>query len=137
MNDRYFAKVVRVIDDYSVVLNKGQGEINVGMEFIIVGLGDIITDPDTGEEIEQLEIVRGRVKVDHVQDRISTALASQVESNPGRREVKKVFSKGANALAAFIGPQETVTESYIPEAEVVKPLKGVAVGDFAIRASRR
>ena len=73
MTDRYAAKVVKVFDDYSIVVNRGTGHrLNVGDEFLVIGLGEVIRDPDTNEDLEQLEIVKGKVEIVHAQEKIAT-----------------------------------------------------------------
>ena len=134
MSERYFAKVVKVEDDFTVVINKGSSSgIKENDKFIIAGLGDIITDPDTGEELDRLEIVRGKVAAFHVQEKIATMKSCDYEKTSGKREIKKVTSKNMG-MASIFGPQDTVTESIIPGDERVKGLDGVKVGDVLIKA---
>ena len=131
MTERYFGKVVSTPDKYSVVINKGTDqEVQVGQKYLVVGLGEIITDPDTGEELEKLEIVRGRVVVEHVQPKIATLKSCEYEASEDVKEIKKVTSRGG--LAMF-GPQDTVTESITPGAKHLKALDGAKVGDFVIK----
>lgn len=130
MTERYFSKVVSAPDEYNVVINKGSDQdVEVGQKYLIVGLGEIIKDPDTGEELENLEIVRGRVVVVHVQPKISTLKSCDYEVSEGVKEIKKVTSRGG--LAMF-GPQDTVTESITPGKKRLKPLEGAKVGDLVI-----
>lgn len=133
MNERYFGKVVHTSDKYSVVINKGaEQNVRVGMKFLIVGLGEVIRDPDTGEELEQLEIVRGRAEVVHVQNKLATLKSIEVDRQPDTREIKKVTSRNGG-FASLIGPQDVVTESITPSEPVLLELRGVKVGDLAIK----
>lgn len=135
MSDRYFAKVVKIVDEYTVVLNVGSDKgLRVGKVFLIVGIGEMIRDPETGEELGQLEIVRGKAKVTHVQDKISTLASAEIERQPDIKEIKKVSSTRGSPLISIMGPQETVTESTRTGEPKVKALTGVAVGDYAIEA---
>ncbi len=131
MTERYFGKVVSTPDKYSVVINKGSDQaVQVGQKYLVVGLGEIITDPDTKEELEQLEIVRGRVVVEHVQPKIATLRSCEYETSEDKKEIKKVTSRGG--LAMF-GPQDTVTESITPGAKHIKALDKATVGDLVIK----
>jgi len=131
MTERYFGKVVSTPDEYSVVINKGSDqEVQEGQKYLVVGLGEIITDPDTGEELEKLEIVRGRVVVEHVQPKIATLKSCEYETSEDVKEIKKVTSRGG--LAMF-GPQDTVTESITPGEKHLKGLDGAKVGDLVIK----
>ena len=131
MSDRYFAKVVHVQDKYNVVINAGsEKEVKIGKKFLIVGLGEVIIDPDTKEELERLEIVRGNAQVAHVQGKIATLRSSEFDKTSDEREIKKVTARGG--LAVFGGPQDTVTETTKPGTQRLREFIGVQVGDFAI-----
>lgn len=133
MSERYFGKVVHISDKFSVVINAGaEKDVKVGMKFLVVGLGDVIRDPDSGEELEQLEIVRGRAEVVHVQPKLSTLKSIEVDRQPDTREIKKVTSR-ITGIAALIGPQDVVTESITPSEPVLLELRGAKVGDLVIK----
>lgn len=67
-------KVARILSDEEVVLNVGSEDgVKAGMEFVIFSGSDHIIDPETGEDLGAIEIVKGRVGVYHVQDKISLA----------------------------------------------------------------
>lgn len=134
MNERYFAKIVKVIDSYTIVINAGTNKgVAVGKTMLVVGLGEDIIDPDTSESLGQLEIVRGRGRVTHVQERMATLRSSEFEKQPDIKEIKKISSSGKSAIAAMFGPQETVTESIKPAEPVSKPFVSVQVGDYVIK----
>lgn len=134
MNDRYFGKVVNALDKFTVVVNRGGNHgMKVGDKFLLVGLGELIIDPDTREELERLEIVRGKAVVTHVQDKISTLYSSELEKKSSQTEIKKVTSRGGGGIAAFLGTQDVTTESTKPGEERVKPFANVAIGDFLIK----
>ena len=66
-------KVAAVIDDTTLVLNIGLREgVREGMVFSIVAEYDQIQDPDTGESLGKWEMVKARVVVTHVQERMCT-----------------------------------------------------------------
>lgn len=133
MSERYFGKVVHISNKFSVVINAGaEKDVKVGMKFLVVGLGDVIRDPDSGEELEQLEIVRGRAEVVHVQPKLSTLNSIEVDRQPDTREIKKVTSR-STGIAALIGPQDVVTESITPSEPVLLELRGAKVGDLVIK----
>jgi len=131
MSDRYFAKVVLVQDKFTVVINAGSDkEVKIGKKFLIVGLGEVIVDPDTKQELERLEIVRGNAQVTHVQEKIATLRSSEYDKKADAREIKKVTARGG--IAMFSGPQDTVTETTKPGEQISREFRGVQVGDFAI-----
>lgn len=126
MNPRYLGKVVSVVNDTTVVVNIGADHsIRTGQTFVVVGLGETITDPDTGEVLEQLELVRGRVEATHVQQKISTLTSIDVQRDPDIKEIKR---SGHAALYSF-GP---TTESVRIGLDRTKPLISPRVGDYVI-----
>lgn len=134
MSERYFGKVVKIEDIYTVVANRGSSSgVKEGNKFIIVGIGDIIFDPDTGEELERLEIVRGRVVATHVQEKISTLKSCDYERAAGKREITK-HSPTGGLLGPIFAPQGSTTETIIPGEERLKELVGITEGDVLIKA---
>lgn len=133
MSERYFAKIVHVQDKHTVVINAGtERDVKVGKRFLIVGLGEAIVDPDTKEELERLEIVRGIAQVSHVQGKIATLRSSEFDKTPDKKEITKVTSRSAFDVLSGGRPQDTVTETVKPGEQVLRELRGVQVGDFAI-----
>ena len=67
-------KVAGILSDEKVVLNVGSEDgVKKGMEFVIFIESDHIIDPETGDDLGAIEMVKGRVKVYHVQDKMSQA----------------------------------------------------------------
>jgi hypothetical protein len=67
-------KVARILSDEEVVLNVGSEDgVEEDMEFVIFSESDHIWDTETGDDLGAIEIVKGRVKVYHVMDRMSRA----------------------------------------------------------------
>jgi len=131
MSERYFAKIVATPSKYLVVINKGaEHGVEPGQKFLIVGLGDLITDPDTGEELGKLEMLRGKVTAVHVQEKISTLESCEYEKASDIKEITKVTSAGGLSI---LGSQNTITESIKPGEQYLKALNQVAVGDCAIK----
>ncbi len=138
MSDRYFSKVVSILDEYTVVINKGlENDIKKGDEFLIIGLGEVINDPDTGEKIEQLEVVRGKACAKHVQNKITTLESCEYFNSKDIREITKISKRPStltsNIYANFHGTQDSVTEIFKPGEALMKPLEDIQSGDFVIR----
>lgn len=65
-------KVASILSRYQLVLNIGaQDGVSADMCFVIYEEGDEITDPDSGEPLGRLELVKGEVRVSHVQESIT------------------------------------------------------------------
>lgn len=115
-------KVVDVLSPSKVVLNCGiEDDISMGNRFLLYTLGEIIKDPDTGEELERLEIVRGKGKVTHVQQRICTVECTDQETIP-----VKIRRTTRTSLTIFGSPSE---EEEIRRENL--PFDEVQIGDFA------
>lgn len=117
------ATVVKVIDEYKVVINRGAlHNIKPGQRFLIYRLEDEeIKDPVTGESLGYLEIVKGTGKVTHIQERMST-----IETD--RREIleKRIIRRKPSAL--FFSGQE---EEIITPSGDIMPFENPKVGDKA------
>ena len=142
MNNKYFAKIVSIKDDVSVVINKGSSSgVKIGDKFLIVGLGEIIIDPDTDEELGALEIVKGKVVVEHLQEKMATLKSCEWTTNKDKIEIKKVTTESTSIAAprGILGifgsqePQRVTTESTIPGEKYLSPLDSVEKGDFVIK----
>jgi len=68
-------RIAQILGPSRFVLAAGsECGVEEGMEFIIYELGDPIYDPETKEPLGELELHKGRLKVVHVQPRLSTAI---------------------------------------------------------------
>ena len=67
-------KVARIIDSTQIVLAAGENDgVTKGMEFVIYDLSDQIFDPETKEDLGRIELVKGKVIAEHVQEKITIA----------------------------------------------------------------
>ena len=75
MTETIRGKIARVLNSREVALNIGSANgVSVGMYFDVMDpTGEDITDPDTEEILGSIERSRVRVKVIHVQERLSIA----------------------------------------------------------------
>jgi hypothetical protein len=134
MADRYLGKVVRVLDDYSIVVNRGADSgFELGNQFLVVGLGDEIIDPDTNENLGRLEIVKGKVEVAHAQEKMATLKSCRYSRAIEKKEIKKVSSSGKGGLVSIFGAQDTVTESITPGEPILLKLESACVGDVLVK----
>lgn len=95
-------KVAKILDDSHVVINLGAMHgVKMGTVFSIIAQGDEVTDPDTGEVLGQWEVPKGFVIATHVQDRLATCEACQVEKPEEDTEdpTTRVLSADMTSLA--------------------------------------
>ncbi|KZL23682.1 hypothetical protein [Pseudovibrio sp. WM33] len=108
MSDYYknMHRVVKIIDRLTVAINAGSSsDVELGDKFLIFELGDEIIDPTDGQSLGQLELVRGRAEVIHVQEKIATLKSIEFENSlPRKRILKK-----SHGLSAF-GTEEVIEE---------------------------
>lgn len=112
--------VARVIDDFKIVLNVGSNDgIKEGDTFLVYSLDkEHIKDPLTGEDLGQLELIKGTGKITHVQSSIST-----LESNMYKK-LKRKYIKSNPLLGLGNHIEEEFSE---PEQE---PFDSPKIGDL-------
>lgn len=120
-------QVIRVIDENRVALNIGTRDgVERGHIFVVYALDDKeLNDPVTHEPLGRLEILRGRGRVVHVQDKLCTVEC--IEKGPMRRIVRKPSPLLPNVVSIFGSPE---TEELQDDT---LPFEGVRVGDKAKR----
>jgi len=116
MKTRSLARVASVIEmGNEVVINRGSDDgVKSGDRYLIYGLGEELIDPETGESLGQLELVRGRGVVVHVQSKMSTLRSVET------RVRKRTHNSLSTAFAAWID-----------ESPEQLPFNGAATGDYA------
>lgn len=116
------AIVVSVVDSYTVAINRGSFDgIRIGQRFLIYGLSTSeLFDPQTGESLGYLEIVRGTGVATHVQDKLTT-----IKSDMKRKSQTKTVRKSQS----WLNPSEEIIES--PYELSVPFDEGVYRGDRA------
>ena len=113
------ARVVYKLSPSRVVINRGKNHgVKIGQVFLIYDLGEVIIDPIENTELGQLEIVRGRGRVVHLQENLATVNSIEVD-----KERIRVTTGAATRLTSILGPEET---EKISDA----PFDGVEVGDY-------
>jgi hypothetical protein len=129
------AKVIHVVDDwrrdspFELVIEWGtEHGVKVGDRFLVFGYGPRLSDPDTGEDLGILEVVRGRGIVTHVQDRVATLRSTERRRRSGttRRIIRE---SGGGALTIGLGLGRVIEEE-VPDDED-KPFANVQIGDLA------
>ena len=109
------AKVIKVLDEYQVVINKGsENGVKKGDRFLVYKIGDEMKDPDTNESLGNLEIVCGETIAKHVQEKITTLESDLFENSA----TKRIIQRGG--LTSFFGSQ---TEEIESPRQIRKPLK--------------
>lgn len=122
----YPASVVKIIDEYNVVINRGSDHgVSQGDEFVIYyEEQEELFDPETGEKLGQLEIVRGTGFATHVQPKMATIKSSTMGDGDG-------WGAGGVAIGgSLLGDFSANPETFGKEFEIV-PFDKVMVKDRA------
>jgi hypothetical protein len=107
------ARVARLLDKEKLVVNKGSDHgVALQQRFVIFEKGDEITDPDSGESLGALELVKAHGEVIHVQERMAI-----LKLELPKRERAKTLSEIMASLSGVDEESERVAE--------------VKVGDYA------
>ena len=78
MPDKYYGTIIKVIDEYTVVLNKGSTSgVTRGSSFLIVEVGEELIDPETGNNLGNLELTKGWCAPTHIQENMCTILSKE------------------------------------------------------------
>lgn len=121
MNESKIFKVVMIMSPYQLVINGGEDAgLKKGQRVLVYGIGEMIKDPETGEDLEQIEIVRGTGEVVHLQEKIATIESDMSEERPVTIKRKS----GYGAMASVFGDTE---ETEINRNDV--PFDDPQVGD--------
>lgn len=115
-------KVAEVLSDDTLVLNAGQNkDIKLGYRFLVYSMGNEVKDPDTGENLGKLEIVKETGVVTHLQQNMCT-LKSDITYNlrPLKTKIKSSGLLGGN--------ERIMTEERNP---IPIPFDNPNIGDFA------
>ena len=65
-------KIVRIVDEQRIVINVGlEHGVHPGDKFHILEMGEELSDPETGQSLGVLELVKGVMEALHVQEKLS------------------------------------------------------------------
>ena len=95
--EKIIGKVVKIKDEYSVVINVGDSKgASIGDRvYIINTILENITDPDTGEDLGDIVDTKCTLYISHVYEKVSVCAASQEST------VYEAMSLALNSLSMF------------------------------------
>jgi hypothetical protein len=112
------ALVIKVIDDYTVVINRGsQDGITWNDRFVIYQEDEEMIDPITGDSLGKLQLTKGTAKVQSIQEKMSVIVSDKYRTIS--RTMKPPFAFNMN-------PVETYEESQAMPFERQVKLKDLA-----------
>lgn len=102
-------KIVRILSDREVVIDKGSANgVKYSMEFVIYEEADPVVDPKSREILARIDLVKNRVYVTHIQERICIA-----ETAPSGLGTGSAVAQGGPVLS-----QERDGKSLQPKLDV-------------------
>ena len=127
MPDRIEGRVAELIDDQTLVINRGSDHgVQVGMRFAILNpRGAEIKDPDTNEVIGSVEIEKVIVKVVRVEPKLAVARTFRTFRTPGIFNIPSFG--GGTRRETLRTDQSTYKEELDPKDSYIK------LGDPAVR----
>ncbi|WP_156153013.1 hypothetical protein [Aeromonas sp. L_1B5_3] len=117
-------RVADIIDKFQFVLNKGSKDgVNINERYFIYSKGPMIIDPDTGNELEAVEVPKGIVVVKHVQETICVVESDEYTE----KEIQKETPSTRHRITWY------ALGSPLSSVEKTKERKSinVSVGDYA------
>jgi hypothetical protein len=130
-------KVIKIIDTYKLAINKGKKDgIKENDRFIILEKGEELLDPDTNESLGYLEIPKLKMKVIHIQEKISILESDEIDIS-FEEKIKKIRKNSENImrisfLYPFSEPKEEEIIEKIPHRKLISiNERKIKIGDIA------
>jgi hypothetical protein len=116
------ANVADIINPLRLVINRGENDgIRLQQRVLVYSISnEEIKDPNTGESLGHLEIVKGTGRIVHLQDKLAT-----IESDKTRSYLRKLVSPYSVPNAVSLLREQEVIEVSEPV-----PFESPEVGDF-------
>ncbi len=135
------AKVVKVVDNFTIVINRGSAEgVKSTQRFLVYALGEELSDPDTGAPLGTLEIVKGVASAKHVQEHMATLVSDETKSHITRRTIRRtdpfsgfkshIYSSLSAWYPGMEGLGGNVEVIEMPGEDKTMPFEGVNVTDL-------
>ena len=133
MQKSILAKIAAIVDDTTLILNVGtEHGVIEGMVFSVVAEQQEIADPDSGESLGNWEVVKARVIVEHVQDRMCTVRSPVKEDidTPGTLSTMMV-QHSFGVYGSESSDSRTSLQVSATDVAGRSKLRPIEVGDFA------
>lgn len=107
-------KIVKIIDAFQIVINKGSADgITDYMNFLVYEEGEEIIDPDTKKSLGILEIAKGKLRVKHIQENLTTLESDEFDTETSR----KIFS-----FAEYIDKRKQQPLKNVKQSDKIKTI---------------
>lgn len=128
-------KVLKIIDAYTLVVSLGSADVTKGEKLIVYSWGDEIRDGATS--LGRLMIIKGRVEVDYIQEKFSTAVSPLVseqvyESTPSTYGISTYFTGSTTQRTRTETRRDPLPLAETPPSGIDKQIR---VGDLVKKES--
>lgn len=90
-------KVIKIVDEYRIVVNAGEKDlIEKGEELEVYEIGEPIIDPQTNEDLGTLDIIKARIVVSIVYEKMCICKNIEKENIGLGNNLQAVFGYSAN-----------------------------------------
>lgn len=122
-------RVAKIADESRLVLNVGSAHgVKPGMHFVVFQEGEDVTDPESGESLGKMELVKAEVVIEHVQERMSLASSPEIrEEDPDSTVLSARLARVRQARPGSVRREKLyVNPGDITGSQRISP---IAVGD--------
>jgi len=106
-------RIVKILDGTPSrwVVNLGAEHLAIGDELVVFELGEEIVDPESGDSLGALELVKCHATADHVQDKLSILSRKGPEEAPAKPRVLSAVLADTRTHKQTAGRPKTTTVS--------------------------
>ena len=124
------ATVIKVIDNYKLVINKGSLDgIKIGQRFVVYEETDeLLQDPETLEALGYLEIPKGTGKISYVKEKWATIISDKTKASRQRITKRTKTIPSYATITGVLNPS-TEVEEVVETPEELMPFSNPANGD--------
>ena len=138
MTDDITGRIVKILDETRMIANLGtQNGVSTGDRFVIYEPGEEIVDPENGESLGKLELVKAEVEAAHVQDRIvilSASAPADREQSLSKTVLSAIMAQTTSGMDRRQGSAFGVRRDQMSGMPAVKPIQ---IGDSVRLIERR
>lgn len=122
-------QVAAILDDQRILINVGMEQgVSIGDLFAVYEWGNEITDPETGQSLGKLELVKAQMEVMHVQEKMALLMPIRKETTTQSTVLSATLAKTTSGSATDIYRDRlTIKKSEALGMSQVNSL--IAVGD--------
>ena len=123
--------VAKIIDETSLVISIGEKSgVTQGMRFVVYEEGQDIRDPESGESLGKLEVVKAEVQAVHVQENMTLLKSLPTEQPQGATVLSARLQEGGAGIRN--SAESSRQKLYVRQGDIsgVSKVSPISVGDL-------